>query len=55
MRAARDRGEVDEAVLYWGQSAALIESVVSAREAIDAIVREAEAIIRERLPNVLSD
>ena len=55
MRKRRSAGDLDESVLYWGQSAALIDSVVSVREAIDTVVREAEVIIRERLPKVVAD
>ena len=55
MRQARREGDLDEALVYWGQSAGLIGEVVPARDVIEEIVREAETILRDRLPRVLRD
>jgi NAD(P)H-dependent flavin oxidoreductase YrpB (nitropropane dioxygenase family) len=51
--AARVAGDVDNAVLYFGQDAGLIDSIKSVREVVQDIVTEAEAIIRQRLPGLL--
>jgi NAD(P)H-dependent flavin oxidoreductase YrpB (nitropropane dioxygenase family) len=52
--AARAAGDVDNAPLSFGQDAGLIDSIRPVREVVDAIVAEAEAIIRNRLPSLLS-
>lgn len=50
--AARAAGDVDNAPLSFGQDAGLIDSIRPVREVVDAIVGDAEAIIR-RLPSLL--
>jgi NAD(P)H-dependent flavin oxidoreductase YrpB (nitropropane dioxygenase family) len=51
--AARNAGDVDNAVLYFGQDAGLIDSIKSAREVVQDVVAEAEEIIGQRLPGLL--
>jgi len=55
MRKARGQGDGDEAILYWGQTAALIDEVVPAGQVIEQMVAEAEAILRERLPSLVAE
>jgi NAD(P)H-dependent flavin oxidoreductase YrpB (nitropropane dioxygenase family) len=55
MRDARRAGDLEEAIVYWGQSAGLIDEVVPVQQVIDEIVREAKAILRERLPGLVVD
>ena len=54
MRKARGQGDGDEAILYWGQTAALIDEVVPAGQVIEQMVAEAEVILRERLPRLVA-
>jgi NAD(P)H-dependent flavin oxidoreductase YrpB (nitropropane dioxygenase family) len=51
--AARAAGDVDNASLSFGQDAGLIDSIKSVREVIQDIVKEAEEIIKGRLPGLL--
>jgi NAD(P)H-dependent flavin oxidoreductase YrpB (nitropropane dioxygenase family) len=51
--AARAAGDVDNASLSFGQDAGLIDSIKSVRAVIQDIVREAEEIIKGRLPGLL--
>jgi len=53
VQAARAAGDVDNASLSFGQDAGLIDSIKSVREVIQDIVREAEGIIKDRLPGLL--
>ncbi len=53
VQAARAAGDIDNASLSFGQDAGLIDSVKSVKEVVQDIVREAEEIIRSRLPNFL--
>lgn len=53
LRAAYGRGDPDQLVLWVGQSAGLVDAVEPASELVDRIVREAELILRERLPGLL--
>src|SRR5205823_174786 len=55
MRKARGQGDGDEAILYWGQTVALIDEVVPAGQVIEQMVAEAEAILRERLPSLVAE
>jgi NAD(P)H-dependent flavin oxidoreductase YrpB (nitropropane dioxygenase family) len=50
MREARRRGDGEEAILYWGQSAALIEGVVPVAEVVTKMVAEADSILRRLGP-----
>jgi NAD(P)H-dependent flavin oxidoreductase YrpB (nitropropane dioxygenase family) len=51
--AARAAGDVNNASLSFGQDAGLIDAIKSVREVIQDIVREAEEIIKGRLPALL--
>jgi NAD(P)H-dependent flavin oxidoreductase YrpB (nitropropane dioxygenase family) len=55
MRDARRGGDVDESVLYWGQSAGLINDVVPVAQVVTRMVAEAETTLRERLPTLLAE
>lgn len=50
---ARRGGDTEEAVLYMGQVAGLIDEVRPAAEIVESIVREAEEIVGQRLPSLL--
>ena len=54
MVESRHRGDLDEAVIYYGQSAALIGEIVPAGEVVMRVVREAEKVLRESLPKFLA-
>ena len=51
--AARAAGDIDNASLSFGQDAGLIDSIKSVREVVQDIVKEAEEIIKGRLPGLL--
>ena len=51
--AARAAGDVDNATLSFGQDAGLIDSIKSVKEVVQDIVKEAEEIIKGRLPSLL--
>jgi NAD(P)H-dependent flavin oxidoreductase YrpB (nitropropane dioxygenase family) len=51
--AARAAGDVDNASLSFGQDAGLIDSIKSVRQVVEGIVSEAEAIMKNRLPDLL--
>jgi NAD(P)H-dependent flavin oxidoreductase YrpB (nitropropane dioxygenase family) len=51
--AARAAGDIDNASLSFGQDAGLIDSIKSVKEVVQDIVREAEEIIKNRLPSLL--
>ncbi|HEX9099940.1 MAG TPA: nitronate monooxygenase [Candidatus Dormibacteraeota bacterium] len=55
MRQARRAGDREEAIVYYGQSAALIDEVKPAGLVVAEMVRIAESIIRERLPSLVVD
>jgi NAD(P)H-dependent flavin oxidoreductase YrpB (nitropropane dioxygenase family) len=55
MVEGRRKGNPDEAVIYYGQSAALIDDIEPAAKVIADVVRDAEAILRERLPSLVTD
>jgi NAD(P)H-dependent flavin oxidoreductase YrpB (nitropropane dioxygenase family) len=55
MRQARRAGDTDEAIVYYGQSAALIDEVKPAGHVVAEMIREAESIMRERLPSLVAD
>jgi NAD(P)H-dependent flavin oxidoreductase YrpB (nitropropane dioxygenase family) len=55
MSQARLAGDAEEAIVYFGQSAALVREVVPAGQVVAEMVREAESILRERLPSLVVD
>jgi NAD(P)H-dependent flavin oxidoreductase YrpB (nitropropane dioxygenase family) len=55
MREARRAGDIDEAILYWGQSAGLITEIAPVANVVAQMVTEAEATLRERLPALLME
>jgi NAD(P)H-dependent flavin oxidoreductase YrpB (nitropropane dioxygenase family) len=55
MRAARRAGDLDEAIVYWGQSAGLIRQIEPVAQVVADMVAEAEMTLRERLPALLTD
>ena len=54
MTEARRAGDIDESVVYYGQSAALIGEVLPAGEVVARTVREAEEVLKDRLPRLLT-
>jgi NAD(P)H-dependent flavin oxidoreductase YrpB (nitropropane dioxygenase family) len=50
---ARAKGEVEEAVLYTGQTCGLIDSVLPAADVVEDIVKVAEEILAGRLPGLV--
>ena len=50
---ARAAGDIDNASLSYGQDAGLIDSIQSVDQIIRATIREAEEIIKARLPSLL--
>jgi NAD(P)H-dependent flavin oxidoreductase YrpB (nitropropane dioxygenase family) len=54
LQRAREAGDPDEAVLYTGQTAGLIEAVEPAAAVVMRIVAEAAALLRERAPSLLA-
>ncbi|MGH7764220.1 MAG: NAD(P)H-dependent flavin oxidoreductase [Candidatus Dormibacteraceae bacterium] len=55
MREARRKGDIEEAVIYYGQSAGLIHEIVPAGQVVADIVRDAETILRQRLLSLVAD
>jgi NAD(P)H-dependent flavin oxidoreductase YrpB (nitropropane dioxygenase family) len=53
MFEARRAGDADEALIYYGQSAALIGEVLPAADVVTHVVAEAETVLRERLPKLV--
>jgi NAD(P)H-dependent flavin oxidoreductase YrpB (nitropropane dioxygenase family) len=50
VRRARQIGDIEEAPLSMGQDAGLIHDIPAAKEVVERIAREAETILRLRLP-----
>jgi len=55
MQEARKNGDVEETILYWGQSAGLIHEIVPAGQVVADMVHEAESLLRNRLPSLVVD
>jgi NAD(P)H-dependent flavin oxidoreductase YrpB (nitropropane dioxygenase family) len=55
MSDARRRGDFEESIVYWGQSAGLIQEVVPVAQVVTDMVSEAEEILRSRLPGMVVD
>jgi NAD(P)H-dependent flavin oxidoreductase YrpB (nitropropane dioxygenase family) len=53
LRMAREAGDVDEGPLSMGQDAGLIRDILPSGEIVARIAREAEQILKERLPAML--
>jgi NAD(P)H-dependent flavin oxidoreductase YrpB (nitropropane dioxygenase family) len=53
IRAARSSGDTAEAVLSMGQDAGLIREILPAGEIVARVAREAEDILRKRLPQTI--
>ena len=51
---ARKRGDADNAPLFIGQDAGLIDSIKTAADIVEGMAAEAEKIIRHRLPALLN-
>jgi NAD(P)H-dependent flavin oxidoreductase YrpB (nitropropane dioxygenase family) len=54
LRAARQSGDVAEGPLSMGQDAGLIHDIVPAADIVARIAREAEEILRRRLPALVA-
>ena len=55
MRQARRDGDADEAIVYYGQGAGLINEIMPAGEVVTDMVRDAEVLLRQRLPGLVVD
>ena len=53
VQAARKAGDIDNAPLSMGQDCGLIHDIAPAGEIVARIVREAEAILKEKLPRLV--
>jgi len=53
LERARDTGDADNASLLIGQDAGLIHDIPPAGEIVERIVAEAEALLKDRLPNLV--
>lgn len=53
LERARDNGDAANASLLIGQDAGLIHDIPSAREIVERIVAEAEALLKDRLPGLV--
>ena len=53
LQEARNRGDVQEAVFYTGQTAGLIDGIVPAAQVVEDVVKEAEEILGGRLPGLV--
>ena len=54
LERADESGDVDNMLMWFGQSAGLVESVLPAEDVVHRVVREAEDILRTRLPALLA-
>ena len=52
---AAEESDSGYGLIWMGQSAGLVDSIVPAGEVVRQIVVEAEEILRSRLPSLLSD
>ena len=50
VRAAYAAGDADEAPLFFGQDAGMIDSIVPAGDIVRSIAKEAETVLTGRLP-----
>ena len=50
--AARKAGDAEEVPLPYGQDAGLINSIIPAGEIVRSIAKEAEEIMRNKLPSL---
>jgi NAD(P)H-dependent flavin oxidoreductase YrpB (nitropropane dioxygenase family) len=53
-RAAREAGDPDGVVLWYGQDAGLINAIEPAGEVVARVVREAHEILNQRLPSLFA-
>jgi NAD(P)H-dependent flavin oxidoreductase YrpB (nitropropane dioxygenase family) len=54
LRQAAAAGDTDHAALFYGQDAGLIHDLPSAADIVERIVSEAEALLKHRLPALVS-
>lgn len=54
LEQAEAAGDHDYALLWYGQSAGLVDGVLPAAQVVEGIVREAEELLRTELPGLLS-
>jgi NAD(P)H-dependent flavin oxidoreductase YrpB (nitropropane dioxygenase family) len=53
LEGADEAGDADNMLMWYGQAAGLIDGVVPAGEVVRAVVRDAEEIIRTKLPKLV--
>jgi NAD(P)H-dependent flavin oxidoreductase YrpB (nitropropane dioxygenase family) len=54
VQAAREQGNVDQSILYIGETAGLIDALLPAATVVEQVVQEAEALLRGRSAAVLA-
>ncbi|HJQ50154.1 MAG TPA: nitronate monooxygenase [Gaiellaceae bacterium] len=54
LQRADESGDADNMLIWFGQSAGLVDSVLPAEDVVHQVVREAEHILRTRLPTLLA-
>jgi NAD(P)H-dependent flavin oxidoreductase YrpB (nitropropane dioxygenase family) len=54
LQAARAQGDADYGILYLGQTAGLIDAIEPAGALVERIASEAESLLRERAPGLIS-
>ncbi len=54
LERADESGDVDNVLMWFGQSAGLVESVLPAEDLVHQVVREAEEILRTKLPALIT-
>lgn len=54
LERADESGDVDNMLMWFGQSAGLVEGVLPAEDVVHQVVREAEEILRTKLPALIA-
>lgn len=54
LERADESGDVDNMLMWFGQSAGLVESVLPAEDVVHQVIREAEEILRTKLPALIA-
>jgi len=54
LERADESGDADNMLIWFGQSAGLVDSVLPAEDVVHQVVREAESILRTRLPTLIA-
>jgi NAD(P)H-dependent flavin oxidoreductase YrpB (nitropropane dioxygenase family) len=54
LERADESGDAENMLIWFGQSAGLVESVLPAEDVVDQVIREAEEILRTKLPALIA-